>query len=68
MELAARFDISIGLTRAPIAEPRDGQPGRDRVSFFIFSRNEIAPVVCDHAVRGAASSRQPHPDRLPVIG
>jgi hypothetical protein len=53
MELAAHFDISIGLTRALIAEPQDGQPGRDRVSFFIFSRNEVAPVVYDYAVRGA---------------
>ena len=53
MELAAHFDISIGLTRALIAEPQDGQPGRDRVSFFIFSRSEVAPVVYDYAVRGA---------------
>ena len=28
-----------------IAEPQDGQPGRDRVSFFIFPRSEVAPVV-----------------------
>jgi hypothetical protein len=53
LELAAHFDISIGLTRGLIAEPQDGQPGRDRVSFFIFSRNEVAPVVYDYAVRGA---------------
>jgi hypothetical protein len=53
LELAAHLDISIGLTRGLIAEPQDGQPGRDRVSFFIFSRNEVAPVVYDYAVRGA---------------
>jgi hypothetical protein len=53
LELAAHFDISIGLTRGLIAEPQAGQPGRDRVSFFIFSRNEVAPVVYDYAVRGA---------------
>lgn len=48
-ELAGHFDISIGLTRMLIAEPSDGQPGRDRVSFFIFPRSEVAPVVYDYA-------------------
>ena len=35
-ELAGHFDISIGLTVMLMAEPQDGQVGRDRVSFFIF--------------------------------
>ncbi|HEX9643160.1 MAG TPA: maleylpyruvate isomerase N-terminal domain-containing protein [Acidimicrobiia bacterium] len=48
-ELAGHFDISIGLTRMLIADPHDGQPGRDRVSFFIFPRSEVAPVVYDYA-------------------
>ena len=49
-ELAGHFDISIGLTRMLIAEPMPGgQPGRDRVSFFIFPRSEVAPVVYDYA-------------------
>jgi hypothetical protein len=48
-ELAGHFDISIGLTRMLIADPQDGQPGRDRVSFFIFPRSEVAPVVYDYA-------------------
>jgi hypothetical protein len=48
-ELAGHFDISIGLTRMLVAEPMDGQPGRDRVSFFIFPRSEVAPVVYDYA-------------------
>ena len=48
-ELAGHFDISIGLTRMLIAEPSDGQVGRDRVSFFIFHRSEVAPVVYDYA-------------------
>lgn len=48
-ELAGHFDISIGLTRMLIAEPQDGQPGRDRVSFFIFPRSEVAPVVYSYA-------------------
>jgi len=48
-ELAGHFDISIGLTRMLIANQSDGQPGRDRVSFFIFPRSEVAPVVYDYA-------------------
>jgi hypothetical protein len=54
LELAAHFDISIGLTRGLIAAPDpEGQPGRDRVSFFIFHRPEVAPVVYDYALLGA---------------
>jgi hypothetical protein len=48
-ELAGHFDISIGLTRMLMAEPQQGQVGRDRVSFFIFPRSEVAPVVYDYA-------------------
>jgi hypothetical protein len=29
------FDIPIGLTVMPMAEPHTGQVGRDRTSFFI---------------------------------
>jgi hypothetical protein len=48
-ELAGHFDISIGLTRMLIANQEAGQAGRDRVSFFIFPRSEVAPVVYDYA-------------------
>ncbi|HXV70092.1 MAG TPA: maleylpyruvate isomerase N-terminal domain-containing protein [Acidimicrobiia bacterium] len=48
-ELAGHFDISIGLTRMLIADPQAGQVGRDRTSFFIFPRSEVAPVVYDYA-------------------
>jgi hypothetical protein len=48
-ELAGHFDISIGLTRMLIDSAQEGQPGRDRVSFFIFPRSEVAPVVYDYA-------------------
>jgi hypothetical protein len=48
-ELAGHCDISIGLTRMLIANQDDGQPGRDQVSFFIFSRAEVAPTVYDYA-------------------
>ncbi len=50
-ELAGHFDISIGLARMLMAERKDGQPGRDRVSFFIFPRSEVAPVVYDYAYK-----------------
>jgi hypothetical protein len=48
-ELAGHFDISIGLTRMLISSQEAGQVGRDRVSFFIFPRAEVAPVVYDYA-------------------
>jgi Mycothiol maleylpyruvate isomerase N-terminal domain len=50
-ELAGHFDISIGLTRMLMADPQQGQVGRDRVSFFIFPRSEVAPVVYDYAFK-----------------
>lgn len=51
-ELAGHFDISIGLTRMLVADPQPGgQPGRDRASFFIFPRSEVAPVVYDYAYK-----------------
>jgi hypothetical protein len=56
-ELAGHFDISIGLTRILIAERQPGQPGRDRVSFFIFARSEVAPVVYDYAYKMVAGKR-----------
>ena len=61
-ELAGHFDISIGLTRMLIAEQEDGQVGRDRVSFFIFPRIEVAPVVYGYAftmVEGKTPSDMP---------
>lgn len=50
-ELAGHFDISIGLTRMLVADLQDGQPGRDRTSFFIFARSDVAPVVYDYAYK-----------------
>jgi uncharacterized protein (TIGR03083 family) len=57
-ELAAHFTISIGLTLALVDGAQSGQTGRDRVSFFIFDRTQVAPVVYDYAV-GQAQGRQP---------
>jgi Mycothiol maleylpyruvate isomerase N-terminal domain len=58
-ELAGHFDISIGLTRMLVADPQAGQPGRDRTSFFIFPRSEVAPVVYDYAYTMVAG-KTPH--------
>ena len=48
-ELAGHFDIAIGLTRMLIAGREDGQPARDRTSFFINPRSETGPVVYGYA-------------------
>jgi hypothetical protein len=48
-ELAGHLDIAIGVTRMLIASQQDGQVGRDRVSFFIFPRVQVAPVFYDYA-------------------
>ncbi len=61
-ELAGHFDISIGLTRMLISSKDPGQVGRDRVSFFIFPRSEVAPVVYDYAytmVEGKTPAQMP---------
>jgi hypothetical protein len=62
-ELAGHFDISIGLTRMLLAnQDPHGQVGRDRVSFFIFSRSEVAPVVYNYAytmIEGKTPAQMP---------
>jgi uncharacterized protein (TIGR03083 family) len=58
LELAAHFTISIGLTLALVDGAQAGQTGRDRVSFFIFDRTQVAPVVYDYAI-AQAQGRQP---------
>src|SRR3954447_15213546 len=61
-ELAGHFDISIGLTRMLVASAGPGQVGRDRVSFFIYSRAEHAPTVYDYAytmVEGKTPEQMP---------
>ena len=63
-ELAGHFDISIGLTRMLIAGQQTGQVGRDRVSFFIFHRPEVAPVVYDYAYTMVAGKT---PEQMPDV-
>ena len=61
-ELAGHFDISIGLTRMLVADNTAGQVGRDRTSFFIFSRSEEAPAVYAYAytmVEGKTPEQMP---------
>jgi len=67
-ELAGHFDISIGLTLMLMAEPQSGQVGRDRTSFFIFPRSEVAPVVYNYAYTMVEGKRpQDMPDVLHEI-
>jgi hypothetical protein len=63
-ELAGHFDISIGLTRMLISSRQGGQVGRDRVSFFIFPRSEVAPVVYDYAYTMVEGKS---PDQMPEV-
>ena len=63
-ELAGHFDISIGLTRMLIADLQQGQVGRDRVSFFIFHRPEVAPIVYDYAYTMVAGKT---PEQMPDV-
>ena len=58
LELAAHCNISIGLTLALVDGAQAGQTGRDRVSFFIFDRSQVAPIVYDYAV-AQGEGRQP---------
>ncbi len=48
-ELAGHLDIAVGVTRMLISSQQDSQVGRDRVSFFIFPRSQVAPVFYDYA-------------------
>ena len=50
LQLVGHFDISIGLTLALVGDPRVGQIGRDRASFFIADRSQVAPVVYEYAI------------------
>jgi hypothetical protein len=63
-ELAGHFDISIGLTVMLMAEPQTGQVGRDRTSFFIFPRSEVAPVVYDYAFKMVEGKT---PEQMPDV-
>ncbi|MGZ6859306.1 MAG: maleylpyruvate isomerase N-terminal domain-containing protein [Blastococcus sp.] len=58
-DLVAHIDISIGLTLGLLDTVQEGQPGRDRASFFIACRTEVAPIVYQYAgARAAAHDRE----------
>ncbi|MGY1631824.1 maleylpyruvate isomerase N-terminal domain-containing protein [Geodermatophilus sp. SYSU D01186] len=57
-DLVAHIDISIGLTLGLLDSIQAGQPGRDRASFFIADRSQVAPVVYAYAVGHAATHDQ----------
>lgn len=57
-DLVAHIDISIGLTLGLLDSIQQGQPGRDRASFFIADRSQVAPVVYDYAVKHAAGQKR----------
>jgi hypothetical protein len=63
-ELAGHFDISIGLTRMLISSAQPGQPGRDRISFFIYARSEVAPAVYDYAYTMVEGKK---PEQMPDV-
>jgi uncharacterized protein (TIGR03083 family) len=55
LQLAAHFDVFMGLTMNLVAEPQSAQPVVDRASFYISvsDRSKVAPVIyryiVDHA-------------------
>ena len=48
------IDISIGLTLGLLDSLQDGQPGRDRVSFFIADRAARSPAAWPASAGGLA--------------
>jgi hypothetical protein len=74
LQLAAHFDVFMGLTMGLVAEPMAAQPVVDRASFYISvsDRSTVSPVIYQGDDLGfirAAAGRGEHPDpRLPVVG
>jgi uncharacterized protein (TIGR03083 family) len=52
LELAAHFDVFMGLTMGLVAEPMDAQPVVDRASFYISvsDRHKVSPVIYQYIV------------------
>jgi uncharacterized protein (TIGR03083 family) len=52
LELAAHFDVFMGLTLGLVAEPMSAQPVVDRASFYISvsDRSKVAPVIYQYIV------------------
>jgi hypothetical protein len=47
LQLAAHFDVFMGLTMGLVAEPMEAQPVVDRASFYISvsDRSKVSPVI-----------------------
>jgi hypothetical protein len=47
LQLAAHFDVFMGLALGLVAEPMSAQPVVDRASFYIsvFDRSKVSPVI-----------------------
>ena len=52
LQLAAHFDVFMGLTMGLVAEPMSAQPVVDRASFYISvsDRSKVSPVVYQYVV------------------
>jgi uncharacterized protein (TIGR03083 family) len=52
LELAAHFDVFMGLTMGLVAEPMVAQPVVDRASFYISvsDRSKVSPVIYQYIV------------------
>jgi hypothetical protein len=52
LQLAAHFDVFMGLTMQLVAEPQSAQPVVDRASFYISvsDRSKVSPVIYQYIV------------------
>jgi uncharacterized protein (TIGR03083 family) len=52
LQLAAHFDVFMGLTMGLVAEPMEAQPVVDRASFYISvsDRSKVSPVIYQYIV------------------
>jgi uncharacterized protein (TIGR03083 family) len=52
LQLAAHFDVFMGLTMGLVAEPQEAQPVVDRASFYISvsDRSKVSPVIYQYIV------------------
>jgi hypothetical protein len=53
VQLVKHYDIATWLTLNLFDNAEAGPAEKDRVSFFLFDRSQVAPVVYDFAVQGA---------------
>jgi hypothetical protein len=61
LQLAAHFDVFMGLTMGLVAEPMEAQPVVDRASFYISvsDRSKVSPVIYQYIVDHAQGTPRP---------